>query len=265
MKKTVAVFNNAGGTGKSTITQNLSHLISLNGHRVLAVDLDPQASLTRFSRIDPFEIESTVEKVLLPEKIDSASEIPIMKTNFGYDLIPANIFLARAEVLLAGANYREFRLRRALEHVKHDFDYVVIDCPPSLGYLASIALASASDVLTPVQTQAKAVQATDCLLWAVERARIGNERLRILGFIPFAFDKRRGLDTRSLAAIEEQLPAIAPVFPPIPTNTEMAEAAEKQEPLAVRKPNHPALESLRVIVDEICGSKLKEVANDWGE
>lgn len=262
MKKITAVFNQAGGTGKSTLTQNLAYHLARRGHKTLTIDLDPQGSLTTFMGVDPTELNINPAEIILwdLEKDLTKKDLPILKDIQGVDLIPANLELGIAEFELSTALYRETRLKRILEPIKDDYDHVLMDCPPSLGNLSLIALCSASDVLVPIETQFKAIKGTDILMRTIMKIkRAGNRELRIAGFVPFRYDSRRRLDRTCLKGIQEQLAAVAHVFNPISTSAAMAEAASESLPLAIKNPKEPNIKIFEEIADLIAGKQLVHV------
>jgi len=249
VKRILAIFNQAGGTGKTTVTQNLAYSIKQKGFKVLTIDLDPQGSLTAFAGLEPLDQEVTIGQMLLSKEAISAMDIPIVSLDYGVDLIPSNISDSRCEIELAMIPYKEYRLKRVLEPIYDKYDFCLIDCPPALGNLSWVALATATDILIPIETQYKATKGTDGLLATIKEARQGNFGLEVLGFLPFRYDGRRGLDKRSLQIIKQELSDIAPVFEAVPTSTEMAECAEKHSPLEVRSPGHEAAKVLGSLAD----------------
>lgn len=249
----IALFNQAGGVGKTTLTQNLGYHLSQRGHRVLLIDLDPQASLTSFMGLEPADLPKTLYDALVSENEDEPEPLPIHKNLYGIDLVPANLHLANAEQQLIFAHLREFRLKQVLEPYRLGYDFILIDCPPSLGILSLIGLVAAQKVLVPVQTQFKATIGTDSLLSTVYKIRKQiNPELEILGFIPTQFLKINKTEQRVLELIQEQLAPIAPIFPPLPRSTALAEATEYGKPFALTpKKNNAILQLLEDYVSQI--------------
>jgi len=243
MSKTIALFNQSGGVGKSTLTMNIGYTLSQQNHKVLLVDMDPQASLTMFMGIDPVELPQSIY-----ESVVGDESIPIYRDIYGCDVVPANINLAAAELELVSAMMREMRLRDALKPVRNKYDFILIDCPPSLGLLSVLSLVAASHVLVPIQTQFKSFQGTELLLNTVARLRKnGNRSLKFAGFIPTMFDSRTAQETRTQKAIQEQLSPLATVFPPVPKSIAFADASENRVPLALYNRRHPALKVIKSI------------------
>jgi chromosome partitioning protein len=250
MSKIIALFNQAGGVAKTTLTMNLGYHLSQiapprkkQNYRVLLIDLDPQATLTNFMGLEPEQLEQTIYDAVIDQK-----ELPIHSNIHGLDLVPASVDLSSAELELVVADMRDLRLKYALEPIQNNYDFILLDCPPSLGILSYIALVASTHVLVPIQTQYKSFLGAELLLQTVSRVRsLPNRRLEIAGFIPSMYDARNTQDERTLNAIKEQLAELAPVYEPIPRSTAFADAAEDKQPLAIFQPKHPAVKTLKHI------------------
>ncbi|MBD2303254.1 ParA family protein [Nostoc sp. FACHB-190] len=243
MSRIIAVFNQAGGVAKTTLTQNLGYQIAQLDYRVLLIDIDPQASLTIFMGLVPRDLDETVNNAIVDER-----PLPIHESIHGMDLAPANISLATAEMQLVNASMRDFRLREAIEPIQENYDFILIDCPPSLGLLSYISLVAATHVLVPLETHFKAFEGTGELLKTVATVRNKpNRKLQIAGFVPTKYDARNSQDTRTLAAITEQLANAGTIFPPIPRSTAFVDASEERMPLAVYDPKHSSVQILKKI------------------
>ena len=237
----IALFNQSGGVGKSTLTMNLGYALAKRKRKVLLVDLDPQASLTTFMGLDPVDLEKTIYQAIVAEE-----DLPIHTQIHQMDLVPSNINLSGAEIELVSALMRELRLKEALNPYLSKYDFILIDCPPSLGILTMISLVAATHVLVPIQTQFKAFQGTDLLLNTIARLRkSANKNLTIAGFVPTMYDARTAQESRTYQAIQEQLSPLATVFEPIPKSIAFADATEQRMPLAVYKPKHPAVKIIK--------------------
>jgi chromosome partitioning protein len=248
MSRVIALFNQCGGVGKSTLTMNLGYHLQERSHRVLLIDMDPQASLTIFMGLEQELLNSTVSDVLADEDADEElSELPI-KGLHGLDLIPSSINLSATELALVNADMRDVRLKDALSSVTDQYDFILIDCPPSLGLLSYISLVAATHILVPIQTQFKAFEGTNLLLKTVARVRRRpNRGLKIAGFIPTLFDARRSQDARTLEAIKERFAGVGLIYPPIPWSTSFADAVEARVPLSVYDSSHKAIAVLKSI------------------
>lgn len=248
MSRIIALFNQSGGVSKTTLTMNLGyHLALRHPNRVLLVDMDPQASLTTFMGLDPVELETTVYDAVVGEQ-----PLPIQGDIHGLDLAPANINLSAAELELVASIMREMRLKNALAPLLPNYDFILIDCPPSLGILSIVSLVAATHVLVPIQTQFKAFQGTDLLLRTIAGLRkAANRNLAIAGFIPTMYDGRTAQETRTFKAITEQLSPLAKVYDPIPRTIAFPDASEARVPLAKANPKHPAVAVLKKIAKSL--------------
>lgn len=250
MAKVIAVFNQAGGVMKTTLTQNLGYHLHLNNHKTLLIDMDPQGSLTTFMGLEPYELDKVVGLSILDDDI----ALPIHTDLHGMDLAPANITLSAVELQLQSVMARETRLKLAMKNILSNYDYILIDCPPSLGVLSILSLAAANYVLIPIQTHFKAFKGTELLLDTIKQIRKHvNPQLAIAGFVPTLFNNANQ-DKIILEALEQQLAPLAKLYPVIPRATAFADAAMNRQPLAVYSPKNPSLAVLNLIAEGI--SKL---------
>ena len=246
MSRTIALFNQAGGVGKSTLTMNLGFHLSQRGRKVLLVDMDPQGSLTLFMGLEASELDKTVYNAVVEDE-----SIPIHNDIHGMDLAPSNIDLSGAELALVVADLRDYRLRNALDPIRDQYDDILIDCPPSLGILSYISLVAATHVLIPIETHNKALRGTELLFQTLARVQKGaNRSLRVAGIVPTMYDSRTAQGNRSLKSIQ-QLGDRIPVFATIPNAIAFADASEKCLPLALYSANHSALDALEAIADSL--------------
>ena len=201
--KTIAVLNQKGGVGKTTTAVNTAAALAKLGHRVIAIDLDPQAHLTIHLGFEPEQIEAGSYKVLT-RSADFEQEMLPARENLW--LLPANINLVGAESELVSVVGRETILREALRPTEESFDYLVIDCAPSLGLLTLNALAATEEILIPLQPHFLALQGFGKLLQTVElvNKRI-NPRLKVKGVLLCMYDSRASLPKEVKADIEEFL------------------------------------------------------------
>lgn len=228
---------------KTSLTMNIGYQLSLLQQRVLLVDLDPQASLTIFMGLESHELVSIIADSLL----DEDAPLPIHRGLHGMDLVPANIDLSAVEIQLSSVMARETRLQQALAGELDNYDFILIDCPPSLGILSILALTAATHVLVPVQTHFKAFKGVELLLDTIAKVKKRiNPSLGIAGFVPTLYTNA-SQDRQILAALQEQVSSLATVFPPIPRATAFADAAMSLQPLAVYSPRHPAIATLEKI------------------
>lgn len=253
MAKIFAFFNMSGGVGKTTLTMNTSHLLQKSRVKTLAVDMDPQASLTTFFGLNSFELERTVYQSLM-----SGDELPI-NTSRWCGIVPSNLHLAQAELLLTAEFRREYRLRDALSNIQDEYDAILIDGPPSLGLLSINCLVAADYLLVPLSTNYKAVEATMGLLRvSIELAQKVNPELRVMGLIPTMFDTRTTGSRRAREAIDDiakqlTLPIFEGlrVFDSIPMRTAISDAQEAHQPLSEFDPKNDSLKAMQSIVRAI--------------
>jgi len=226
--KVYCVANQKGGVGKTTTTVNLAAGLAQGGHRVLLVDLDPQGNATMGSGIDKRALELTVYDVLLESA--SVTEARQRSPKGGYDLIGANRELAGAEVELVELERREKRLRDALAAVRGDYDFVLIDCPPSLSMLTLNGLCAAHGVIVPMQCEYFALEGLSDLVNTIKQVHANlNPELQIIGLLRVMFDSRITLQQQ----VSEQLKAHFgdKVFNTvIPRNVRLAEAPSYGQP-----------------------------------
>ncbi len=190
MGKTIAVAQHKGGTGKTTTCLNLGASLCDLGKSVLIVDLDPQASLTLSLGIDPMQVEKSIHQVLTDPTVKMNDAI-IQRPTLNLFVVPSRLDLVMAESELAGKIGREKALRKKLEAVKGDYDYVFIDCPPTLGLLVANALAAADSVLVPVQCEPLTLYGIKHLLEVINMVKEEvNPGLKIEGVLRTMFDRR---------------------------------------------------------------------------
>jgi chromosome partitioning protein len=187
-----AVTNQKGGVGKTTTTVNLAASLADSGKKVLMIDLDPQGNATTGCGIDKDAIEISSYEVIMAEA--KASDAIIRPEGLGFDVMPTNTDLTAAEVQLLDIKLREHRLRLALESSKEKYDFILIDCPPSLSMLTVNALVASKGVLIPIQCEYYALEGLTSLLRTIERVKQrANPALEVTGMVRTMFDARNNL------------------------------------------------------------------------
>ena len=251
MAKIISLFNQSGGVGKTTLTMNLGYQLALMDKKVLLVDIDPQSSLTVFMGLNPFQLEKTMYDAIIYEE-----ELPIHHDIHQLDLAPSNIILSKADFELASAIRREDRLISALEPHLEYYDFILIDCPPSLGILSIMSLVASTYLLIPIQTEYKAVEGTILLLRTIlEMVQKANKKLRVAGIIPTMYDARTSQGVKTLKYIldifeelrEHQIFKDSTAYPVIPRRTDFADASVSHQPLALYAPRQSAIKQLNEI------------------
>jgi chromosome partitioning protein len=217
----LAVANQKGGVAKTTTVASVGAALAEQGQRVLLVDLDPQACLTFSLGLDPEELDISLHDVMLGRVTAATAVRP---TDDGVDLLPATIELSGSEALLLNRTGREHVLREALADVALDYDWVLLDCSPSLGVLTLNALTAADAVVVPLQCETLSHRGVGQLLDTVaDVQRLTNPRLRMLGVLPTLYDGRTTHARAVLADVADRYGVVV-LDPPVPKSVRFAEA-----------------------------------------
>ena len=223
MGKAIAIFNQKGGVGKTTTNINLAACLALKGKKILIVDIDPQGNTTTGMGITKKGLENTSYELLVDSSVDP--QRVIMHTNVeNLDIIPASVNLAGAEIEMVQVEGRERQLKKALDKVKAKYDYIFIDCPPSLGLLTINSLTAVDSVLIPIQCEFYALEGVSQLMSTIELVKKGfNPNLQIQGVILSMFDGRTNLSIQVVEEVKKYFKqkVYATV---IPRNVRLAEA-----------------------------------------
>jgi chromosome partitioning protein len=249
MARVFCVANQKGGVGKTTTSVNLAAGLALTGQRVLMVDLDPQGNATMGSGIDKRALALSVYDVLLESA--GVAEARVRSEKGGYDLLGANRELAGAEVELVQLERRDQRLRAALQAVAGDYDFVLIDCPPSLSLLTLNGLCSAHGVIVPMQCEYFALEGLSDLVNTIKQVHANlNRELQVIGILRVMFDPRITLQSQ----VSEQLKAHFgdKVFDTvIPRNVRLAEAPSYGQPGVVFDPASKGAQAFIAFAQEL--------------
>jgi chromosome partitioning protein len=248
MARIIAVANQKGGVAKTTTALALATALGELGRRVLAVDIDPQGALTYSMGVDPDALDETVNDVLV-RRLPVDKVIITRET----DLVPSNIDLAGAEAVLLAKTGREFALQRALREIGERYDFIIIDCPPSLGILTINALTAAHEVLIPLQCEALSHRGVGQLLETLEDIRhFTNPTLEVIGLIPTMYD---GRSRHSRAVIDDvgSRYGVRVLEPPVKKSIRFAEAAQAGRSILAYASGHPGAEAYRILAGQIDG------------
>lgn len=260
MTKIYAVVNQKGGVGKTTSVINLSAYLANNGRKTLMIDLDPQANATSGLGMDKNAVDPTTYDILLEQA--TLDEAVLTLPEFKLDVLPSNPSLSGAEVELVNAIGREYRLQKALEGVNGRYDYILIDCPPSLSLLTINALTAAKDgILIPVQCEYLALEGLSQLTQTVELVKkYLNPNITIRGLMMTMYDGRTNLSRQVVEEVRSYFPG--QVFRTIvPRNIRLSEAPSFGQPINIYAPNSPGAIAYKVLVAEILkGDQVQETA-----
>ena len=228
MAKIIAITNQKGGVGKTTTSVNLSASLGVMGKKVLLVDLDPQGNATGGMGLNKSELAKSVYDILVN---DAEAKDVLQATEFAVDILPANIELAGAEVELVTTISRETRLKRALEEIRENYDFIFIDCPPSLGLLTLNALAAADAVLMPIQCEFYALEGVLQLLKTIELVQNNlNPELYVDGVVLTMYDGRIKLAEQVVEEVKKNFTDVT-YDTVIPRNVRLSEAPSYGKPI----------------------------------
>lgn len=249
MARILAVCNQKGGVGKTTTAINLGSYLAAMGKYVLLVDMDSQANTTGGLGISVTEEQHNIYHAIVNDQNPLAM---IKKTSiFGFDVLPASQSLAGATVELVSMEEREYRLKKTLNSLRMNYDYILIDCPPSLGLLTINALTAGDYVIIPVQCEYYALEGLGQLLYTVNLIRDGlNPDLQVLGVLLTMYDKRNKLNRHVLNEVSKNFPGR--VFDTVISRTiDLAEAPSYGKPIIQFSPNSKAASEYRRLAEEI--------------
>lgn len=229
MGKTIAIVNQKGGVGKTTTAVNLAAAVGAKGKKVLLVDIDPQGNATSGMGIEKRQLQSSAYDILIN---DSKASDVIKTSKFkNVDILPANMNLAGAELELVEIKNRETKLKLSLAHIKEQYDYIFMDCPPSLGLITLNALCAADTIMVPIQCEYYALEGLSQLMATVRQVkRLYNSHIELEGVILTMYDGRLNLTQQVVEEVKKFFPN--KVFKTVvPRNVRLSEAPSFGQPV----------------------------------
>ncbi|MCQ2530342.1 MAG: AAA family ATPase [Lachnospiraceae bacterium] len=254
MGRIIAVANQKGGVGKTTTTINLSASLAEQGKKVLLVDLDPQGNATSGVGVDKRELENTVYELLLDE---ITLEECLVETDFlNLSVLPSNINLSGVEIDLLDMEDREYCLKNTLDEVKEEYDFIMIDCPPSLNMLTVNAMTAADTVLVPIQCEYYALEGLSQLIHTINLVKKKlNPDLTLEGVVFTMYDARTKLSMQVVENVKRTLKEnIYNTI--IPRSIKLAEAPSYGMPITAYAPTSPGADSYRLLAMEVIDHKV---------
>ncbi len=249
MGKAIAIFNQKGGVGKTTTNINLAACLAIMGKKVLILDIDPQGNTTSGVGISKKGLKNTTYEMLIDEKVTPEKTIRHTQVK-NLDIIPASVQLAGAEVELVQLEGREKRLKKSLTKIKDKYDYIFIDCPPSLGLLTINSLTAVDSVLIPIQCEFYALEGVSQLMSTIELVKKSlNPSLEIQGVILSMFDGRTNLSIQVVEEVKKYFKSKV-YTTVIPRNVRLAEAPSFGMPITEYDPKSKGAEAYREFAEE---------------
>ena len=250
MGRIIAIANQKGGVGKTTTSINLSATLAEAGQKVLTIDIDPQGNTTSGLGIDKNDLEFTTYELMIGE-CDINQCLIRSEIVDNLDILPSNINLSGAEIELLGINDREYVLKKQVDLISENYDFIIIDCPPSLNMLTINAMTTADTVLVPIQCEYYALEGLSQLMHTVElvKERL-NDKLEIEGVVFTMYDARTNLSLQVVENVKNNLNQT--VYKTIiPRNVRLAEAPSHGLPINLYDPKSAGAESYRLLAEEV--------------
>lgn len=255
MGRIIAIANQKGGVGKTTTSINLSASLAAKGKKVLMIDTDPQGNATSGFGVDKNELENTIYELILGEC--SIQDCILKDVVLGVSVLPSNVNLAAAEIELIGVEKKEYILRNEIDWVKDSYDFIIIDCPPSLSMLTVNAMTTADTVLVPIQCEYYALEGLSQLIHTVNlvKERL-NPELDMEGVVFTMFDSRTNLSNQVVENVKNNLQQTV-YNTIIPRNIRLAEAPSYGMPIQMYDPKSAGAEAYRMLAEEVIKRKEK--------
>ena len=253
MGKIIAVANQKGGVGKTTTSINLAAALAAKGKRVLLIDTDPQGNATSGFGIDKNDLENTIYELILGEC--SIRDCIVSNNSAKVAVVPSNINLAAAEIELIGVEKKEYILKNEVDYIKDDYDFIIIDCPPSLNMLTINAMTTANSVLVPIQCEYYALEGLSQLIHTINlvKERL-NPELTMEGVVFTMYDARTNLSLQVVENVKQNLNH--KVYNTlIPRNIRLAEAPSYGMPINLYDPRSTGAEAYMNLADEVIANK----------
>ena len=253
MGRTIAIANQKGGVGKTTTSINLSASLAAKGKKVLVIDIDPQGNTTSGFGIEKNDLDNTIYELILNEC--SIEECILKDVIEGVSMIPSNVNLAAAEIELIGIDKKEYILKREVDWIKDRYDFIIIDCPPSLSQLTINAMTTADTVLVPIQCEYYALEGLSQLIHTVNlvKERL-NPELDMEGVVFTMYDSRTNLSMQVVENVKSHLNQNV-YQTVIPRNIRLAEAPSYGTPINLYDPKSAGAEAYMQLADEVINNK----------